>query len=116
MILSMANKTDIEKLQKKGMRALLNYSSSEDVTRLLNELGFLTVDREIKRDVLIFIYRIENNKLPGYLECLESRNRDVHGPVTRQMGQFHIKREQSSKGQKTTGTKSRNYGGGLIST
>ena len=44
----------------------------------MNELGYLTVDREIIRDVLTFIYRIENNMLPRYLECLISRNRDVH--------------------------------------
>ena len=38
--------------------------------------------------------------LPGYLECLVRRNRDVHGYVTRQMEQFHIERAQSSKGQR----------------
>jgi hypothetical protein len=39
--------------------------------------------------------------LPGYLECLVIRNRDVHGYVTRQIEQFHIERAQSSKGQRT---------------
>ena len=35
------------------------------------------------------------------MECLISRNRDVHGYVTRQMEQFHIEGAQSSKGQRT---------------
>jgi hypothetical protein len=43
---------------------------------VFHELGYLTVDREIKRDVLTFIYRIENNMLPGYLECRVSTNSD----------------------------------------
>ena len=83
------------------MRAVLNKGRSENVKELLNELGYLTVDTEIKRDVLTFIYRIENNMVPGYLECLVRRNRDVCGYVTRQMEQFHIERAQSSKGQRT---------------
>jgi hypothetical protein len=66
------------------MRAVVN-KWSENVNGLLNELGYLAVDREIKRDVLTFIYRIENNILSGYLKCLVSRNRNVHGYVTRQM-------------------------------
>ena len=83
------------------MRAVLNKRRSENVNGLLNKLGYLTVDREIKRYVLTSIYRVENNMLPRYLKCLVSRNRDVHGYVTRQMEQFHIEGAQSSKGQRT---------------
>ena len=75
--------------------------NGENVNGLLNEPGYLTVDREMKRDVLTFIYRIENDMWPGYMECLVSRNRNVHGYVTRQIEQFHIERAQSSKGQRT---------------
>ena len=64
MILSTANKIHIEKLLRnfnKRMRAVLN--KQRTVNGLLNELGYLNVDREIKRDVLTFVYRIENNML-----------------------------------------------------
>ena len=63
---------------------MLNKQRNENVNGLLNEVGYLTVDREIKRDLLTFIYGIENNMLLRYLKCLLSRNRDVHGNVTRQ--------------------------------
>ena len=96
-ILSMANKTDIEKLQNKGVRAMLKKRRIENVNGLFNDMGYLTVDREIKRDVLTFIYRIKNNILRGYLKCLVSRNKDVHGYVTRQIEQFYIERVQNSK-------------------
>lgn len=61
-VLSMANKTDIQRLQKnfnKGMWAVLNKQRSENVNRMLNQMGFVSIDKEMERDVLSIIFRIQ---------------------------------------------------------
>lgn len=101
-VLLMATKGDIKKLQvnfNKGIRAVLNKRRSENVARMLKELEFLYVREEIVRDVLTFIYRLENGLLPGYLEGLVRKNSDVHSYGTRQAGHFHVTQATSSRGQ-----------------
>lgn len=103
-VLSMANKNDISKLQNnfnKGMRAVLNKRRSENVNSMLRELGYLSVENEVLRDVLTFIYRVENGLLPEYLESLVRRNSDVHQYLTRQANQFHLEPVRTSKGLKS---------------
>ena len=68
---------------------------------MLKALGYLTVEKEVHRDVLTFIYRLENKLLPGYLEGLVKKNKDVHHYPTRQADDFHVKTVSNSKGLKS---------------
>lgn len=103
-ILSMVNKTDIAVLQRtlnKGLRAVLNKRRTENVNNMLQEMGYLTIEKEIKRDVLTFIYRLENKLLPSYLSKLVMKNSEVHKYETRQADKFHIGQSITGKGKKT---------------
>ena len=102
-ILTMANKTDIVILQRtlnKGLRAVLNKRRTENVNNMLQEMGYLTIEKEIKRDVLTFIYRLESQILPGYLGKLVIKDSDLHQYETRQANKFHEGKSITGKGKK----------------
>lgn len=110
-ILSMISKRELASVQRnfnRGMRAVLKKKRSENIGSMLKELGYLSVENEIKRDVLTFIYRLEHNLLPVYLDCLVQKNSDVHNYSTRQARDFHLEPVHSSKGLKSL------FGNGLV--
>ena len=99
-VLIMVNKSYIEKLQvtfNEGLRAVLKKRRSERVSDMLQEIGYLMVGREVERDVLTFIYRLENGLLPSYLNQLVMKNCDVHQYLTKQASNFHIGRSVRAK-------------------
>lgn len=103
-VLTMANKKDIASIQRnfnRGMRAVLNKRRSENVSGMLKELGYLPVESEVQRDVLTFIYRLEQKQLPKYLEGLVRKNSDLHMYSTRQASKFHLEPVHYSRGLKS---------------
>jgi len=58
----MTNKRELLSLQRNfnlGMRAGLNRKRKENVKSMLEEWGYLSVENEINKNVLTFIYRME---------------------------------------------------------
>lgn len=74
------------------MRAILNCDKFTSKSVMLSNLNWLNVKNYCKYQVLIFIYKLENNLLPGGLNNLVKKNSEVHDYNTRQKDWFHINR------------------------
>jgi hypothetical protein len=75
------NITQIEQLQKiqyKCMRLILNEDWYANINYMLNCLEWLSVDQRIKLNALSFINKIENNLTPQYMKDFLIKRKELH--------------------------------------
>jgi hypothetical protein len=69
-ILFLLNKgqiSELQKIQNKFLRLILRAKRDKHVEDMLDELIFLSVDEKIKLNVLTFIFKMEHELAPDYL-------------------------------------------------
>lgn len=98
------NKTDVERLQKmqnRGMRAILRCSREARIIDMLEALSFMSIQRRIEYNSLIFIYKMIHSEKDMSIEEKSVRMivRD-EGTTTRQKGQIKIDRRKTVNAQK----------------
>ena len=62
---------------------MLDKVSKQNVNLVQQTLGYMTLEKDLSRDVLISIYRIQKILLPGYLASLVTSNHDYNDYGTR---------------------------------
>lgn len=88
-ILYMANKNEMQRLQKlqnRGMRTILKCNKYTRIDDMLNTLNWLDVRNLIKYFSMVFIHKINLKLLPDYLHL--AKNCDVHQYETRSRNNF----------------------------
>lgn len=96
-LLFMANKTDVQRLQKlqnRGMRTILKCDFLTGTKSMLNSLQWMNVEQFIEFNTLILIYKIKNSMVPDYLNVF-TKFEDVHNYNTR--GKFDVILEHVNK-------------------
>lgn len=92
-LLYFGNKTYLDQLQvlqNKSMRTILNYTRYEPINNMLKSLSWLNVEQCFKYQLLIFIYKIEHGLQPSYLQDFLKRNNEIHNYYTRHQDNFYI--------------------------
>ncbi len=101
-ILFMANKTDLQRLQRlqnRGMRTILKCDFLTSTKFMLNTLEWLNVEQLVEFNTLILIYKIKNNMVPDYLNIL-TKFEQVHDFNTRGKANIileHVNKEATHK-------------------
>lgn len=93
-ILYMANKTNLERLQRlqnRAMRVILKCSIYTRIEDMLKCLNWMNVADFLKYNVLVFIHKINKDIVPEYLKNILKKLRDVHDYNTRGKESFVIK-------------------------
>lgn len=73
----------LQRLQNRGMRAVLNRNRYSKVSDMKNELGWLNVRECIELHSLCFIYRLDRGLLPIYFDKYKKKGVEVHDHYTR---------------------------------
>ena len=92
-ILYLANKNDINRLQKlqnRAMRIILGERRDTPIRDMLARLDWLSVEQFLKYQVMTFIYRIKNSLTPSYLTGKLLTNDSVHSYPTRNKRNFYV--------------------------
>lgn len=93
------NKSQIANLQiiqNKAMRIILSCNKYAPICRMLNMLKWWPINKKLKFNTLVFIYKILHNLLPAYLADKLKFSREVHGYDTRKRTNFYIKKTKLS--------------------
>jgi len=86
------NVGDMERLQKVlniGMRIVLNRDRRSSTEEMRKELEMLEVNKQVVKDVLVWIFKMEKDLLPSYLQKFTRKGSDVHVYNTRRAGDFY---------------------------
>lgn len=60
----------LQKTQNRGMRAILRCNRYTRVKDMLDALGFLNIWQKMVYNICVFIYKIKNGMMPGYLRFM----------------------------------------------
>lgn len=85
----------LKRTLNKSLRAVLNKSQRENVSNMLRELGYLSMEKETQRDILTFVFRLGNKLYPDYLSNLVSINNKVHQYETMHANKFHVQKRSA---------------------
>lgn len=94
------NKSDVYMMQKvfnRGFRAILRRGRRERVRGMMDELGYMPLEDEIKRDVVTFVFKIEKGTMPEYLDRFIVRNNEVHSYNTRTGQELHLRHVEKTQ-------------------
>lgn len=89
----------LQKLQNRAMRATLRCKKLTPVKAMLEALDLLSVKQKVNENTLKFIYKLKNNKFPGYLSAMVTYNGDIHTYATRSRNDFRVKCVKDAKSQ-----------------
>lgn len=92
-VLFLATDSDLQKMQKlqnRAMRIILHCNKRTRIADMLEALQWLNIKQRIYFNVLLFIYKLLNNKLPLYMCRSVFYNRDVHSYGTRKIDHFRL--------------------------
>ena len=98
------NVKSLDKLQKifnVGARIVLNRDRRSNVEEMCHELGVMLIRKEVISDILIYLFKIENNMLPKYLQKFLKKNREIHRYGTRQVDQLYRVHRKTKLGVKS---------------
>ncbi len=101
-IIYLMNITQIEQLQKiqnKCMRLILNEDWYANINYMLNCLEWLSVDQRIKLNALSFINKIENNLTPQYMKDFLIKRKELHNYNLRRKSDYHLPNYRKSFSQ-----------------
>jgi hypothetical protein len=87
----------LNKLQNKGMRAILNAGRRERITNMCDTLGWMTVNKRINLDMATFVFRLDRGMLPPYLGKLLIKHRDTHKYSTRNKDNNVVRRVRGGR-------------------
>lgn len=87
---------NLQLLQNKIMRIILNCSKYEPIKDMLYSLKWLNVEQIIEQSTIILIYKIANNLTPQYLQNFLIKRSSVHMHLTRNCDDYHIERSNSN--------------------
>lgn len=92
---------ELQKLQNRGMRILLNYNRYTPIKVMLTTLDWMSVDERIYFRTMVFIFKIVNNLFPSYLRQYVKFNREIHKYETRTNNSLYVKKGTSTRGWNT---------------
>lgn len=78
----------LQRLQNRAMRIILNAGSMEHITDMLDRCKLLSVKQRINYNVLKFMFRIKRNLLPQYLTSLFQTTRELQPYLLRNNDHF----------------------------
>ena len=90
----------LQKLQNKGMRAILHCHYLTHRADMLRELDWLSVHQSIIFKTIMFIYDVihsEDEEMQKYIK----KNCDIHSHYTRGQQKFHMPNQNNKTGQKS---------------
>lgn len=87
---------NLQLLQNKTMRIILNCNMHVPVKDMLNSLKWLNVDQIIEQSTVILVYKIANNLAPQYLQKFLIKRSSLHAYGTRNCDNYHIERSKSN--------------------
>jgi len=70
------------------MRIVLNRDRRSSTEEMRKELEMLEVNKQVVKDVLVWIFKMEKDLLPSYLQKFIRKCSDVHVYNTRRAGNF----------------------------
>ena len=111
-ILYLANKNEINRLQKlqnRVMRIILKEKRDTSIRSMLERLKWLPIEKFLKSQVMILIYKIKNGLTPNYLSDKLVTGEAIHSYPTRSKDKFYV----STKNKKSS--ENMIYHKGLIS-
>lgn len=101
MACSNAQLNEIQKLQNRAMRIILNCEYGTPRVFMLNALDWLSISQKIKLNTLIMIYKMKNAMLPDYLSEKIKYNSDTHSINTRYRNNFRLPRVNSEMAKRS---------------
>ena len=110
-ILYTANKNEINRLQKlqnRAMRIILRAKRDTPIADILRKLKWLSIEKFVKYQTMIFIFKIKNGLTPKYLTDKLSTHQDIHSYLTRNRNNFYVPRKNKTCSEKAV------YHNGLI--
>ena len=103
-ILYLANKTDLQKMQKiqnRAMRIIIGVGRYTSINLMLSTLNFVSIEEHIWINSMVFIYKIIKGLQPGYMSDNIIYNKDVHCHNTRGCSDLFIDRRDRVRAQNT---------------
>lgn len=83
-------KTRLQKLQNKAMRVILKLNRFASGSAMLETLKWMNIEKKIKMNVLIIIFKIKNNLYPKYLSDKLLYGNDIHHYRLRNIFNFRL--------------------------
>lgn len=91
----------LQRMQNRGMRAILRCHGRTHIATMLDILNFLSVKQRIALNVLKFVDNLSNGRMPIYFKDEVTFLRNVHNYSTRSANQIVIKRVGKSATQRS---------------
>ena len=80
----------LQLMQNFAARALTDTRKYDHITPALNDLGWLTVEEQLRLRDVILMYKCVNNVVPGYLNCKLGKRSDAHAYNLRNSDHLNI--------------------------
>lgn len=69
---------NLQKIQNRALRMILNYEFGTRTKLMLNELNMMSVNQRWTFNMLTFVFKLKNNSLPQYLTEKIKYNNETH--------------------------------------
>lgn len=95
------NLDDLQLLQNRAMRCILRCNRFAPVGRMLLVLDWLSISQWLTYQVMLFMFKLKNGMLPGYLSSRLIKVGDIHKHGTRNANAWFLSNGNKSKGLKS---------------
>jgi hypothetical protein len=96
-----AKLAQLQILQNRGMRAILNCRLEKPIDEMLRQLDWLNVKQRLALSIVVLIKKMINREVPDYLCDDVQYSRNIHNYKTRKSNNFYLPTINSSFGQKS---------------
>lgn len=90
----------LQKLQNREMRIILKCEFRKHTEEMLKELNWLSINQKISYNIILYVFKIKNNRTPPYLSNKLQYARDTHNRNTRSCNELRLPNVKTEFGRK----------------
>lgn len=91
----------LQKLQNRAMRIILKCEYRTHTEIVLESLNWLSINQKIKYNIMLYVFKMKNDKTPQYLSNKLEYVRDTHNRLTSARNELRLPNFKSDLGRKS---------------